>query len=122
MRDSKTGLAGGDEFGGAHTIVGSECDGCEFTPVEGRPQPTGRDGTPENFTILGTAPAQWHPDDSEWYDAWQPGHRGHAVMGYYQPFTFAETISLSKEAVQAIFPACARVSHRALASNWPPFQ
>ncbi len=79
-----TGLAEGDEFGAAHTIVGYECDGCEFTLVEGRPQPTGRDGTPENFTILGTAPAQWHPDDSEWYDAWQPGHRGHAVMGHYQ--------------------------------------
>ncbi|MGB0606159.1 MAG: N,N-dimethylformamidase beta subunit family domain-containing protein [Candidatus Latescibacterota bacterium] len=79
-----TGLAEGDEFGGADTIVGYECDGCEFTLVEGKPQPTGRDGTPEDFTILGTAPAQWHPDDSEWYDAWQPGHRGHAVMGYYQ--------------------------------------
>ena len=28
-------------------------------------------------------PAQWHPDDCEWYERWQPGRKGHAVLGTY---------------------------------------
>lgn len=80
-----TGLKRGDEFGGADTIVGYECDGCELEfRDDGLPYPTHRDGTPENFVILGTAPAQWHPDDCQWYDHWENGRKGHAVMGMYQ--------------------------------------
>jgi hypothetical protein len=52
-----TGLGYGDVLGAAATIVGYECDGCDFTYREGLPYPTGSDGTPENFVILGTAPA-----------------------------------------------------------------
>ena len=41
----------------ASTLVGYECDGCEFTYRDGLPHPTGEDGTPLDFEILGTAPA-----------------------------------------------------------------
>ena len=79
-----TELQTGDEFGGEDTIVGYECDGCEMVWQEGLPYATGNDGTPKNFQILATASARWHPEDSEWYEAWQPGHEGRAVMGLYQ--------------------------------------
>ena len=81
---SNTKLQVNDEFGGKDTIVGYECDGCEIEWREGLPYPTGNDGTPTNFHILATASAKWHPDDSDWYDAWQPGREGCAVMGLYQ--------------------------------------
>ena len=54
-----TGVVQGDEFGGKDTVVGYECDGCEFTLVDGLPVPTHRDGTPESFVILATCPAKW---------------------------------------------------------------
>src|SRR5215831_4889571 len=41
-----TGLKRGDRLGARGTIVGYECDGCEFTLKDGLPVPTGRDGTP----------------------------------------------------------------------------
>ncbi len=78
-----TGLKRGDEFGGKESIVGYECDGCEMKWKDGVPFPTGKDGTPETFQILGTAPAKWHPDDCEWYDQWKNGREGHAVLGTY---------------------------------------
>ena len=43
--------------GAAATVVGYECDGCDFTYRDGLPYPTGSDGTPDGFEILGTAPA-----------------------------------------------------------------
>ncbi len=78
-----THLKRDQEFGGKHTVVGYECDGCEMKMVNGLPEPTHRDGTPENFEILATAPARWHPDDSEWYERWEKGRTGHAVVGMY---------------------------------------
>jgi hypothetical protein len=78
-----TGLKRGDAFGGKDTIVGYECDGCQLERKDGLPVPTGRDGTPADFTILATAPARWHPDDCEWYERWQKGRTGHAVLGTY---------------------------------------
>ncbi len=47
----------GDLLGAGATVVGYECDGCDFTYRHGLPHPTGLDGTPEDFEILGTAPA-----------------------------------------------------------------
>jgi hypothetical protein len=79
-----TGLEPGDAIGGKHSVVGYECDGCEIEWREGLPFPSGSDGTPENFQVLGTAPARWHPDDCEWYDRWENGRDGHAVLGVYQ--------------------------------------
>ncbi|MCC7374458.1 MAG: hypothetical protein IT581_07365 [Verrucomicrobiales bacterium] len=78
-----TNLKRADAFGGKDTIVGYECDGCELTWTDGLPVPTHRDGTPETFEILATAPAQWHPDDCAWYDQWENGRKGNAVLGVY---------------------------------------
>ena len=78
-----TGLSRGEAFGGEYTIVGYECDGCEFEMVDGLPVAKGTFGTPQDFEILCTAPARWHPNDSEWYERWERGHEGAAVMGVY---------------------------------------
>ena len=78
-----TNLKRGDAFGGKDTIVGYECDGCELTMKDGLPVPTFRDGTPKTFEILATCPAKWHPDDSEWYERWEKGRVGNAVLGVY---------------------------------------
>jgi hypothetical protein len=78
-----TGLKQGEEFGGEHTVVGYECDGCEFTMEGGLPVPVGSHGTPKDFTILSTGSARWHPDDSVWYERWENGREGAAVMGVY---------------------------------------
>ena len=78
-----TGLKAGDKFGNKDTIVGYECDGCELVWKDGLPYPTHRDGTPENFQVLATCPARWHPDDCEWYEKWEKGRIGNAVLGAY---------------------------------------
>ncbi len=52
-----TGLGYGDLLGARAAVVGYECDGCDFTYRDGLPYPTGEDGTPTNFEILGSAPA-----------------------------------------------------------------
>ncbi len=99
-----TKLTYGDLLGADSTIVGYECDGCDFTTVDGLPVATGSDGTPLNFEILGTAPAahfQRHtaprppaahePSELEFIAARVFGTRddterlahGHAVLGTY---------------------------------------
>ena len=78
-----TGVKRGDTFGGKDTIVGYECDGCEFTMRDGLPVPTHRDGTPQSFVILGSCPARWAPDDCEWYEKWEKGRTGAAILGTY---------------------------------------
>jgi len=60
-----TALQWGDLLGAEHQVVGYECDGCEFTCQDGQPVPTGRDGTPENFQILASAPARLWDSDLE---------------------------------------------------------
>lgn len=78
-----TELKRGTEFGGKHTVVGYECDGCEMRWEDGLPFPTHRDGTPQGFEILATAPAKWHPGDSYWYDRFEKDRKGAAVVGTY---------------------------------------
>ncbi len=101
-----TGLGYGDVLGAAATTVGYECDGCDFTYRDGLPYPTGVDGTPPNFEILGTAPAAHltrttsvrptppdEPSEIEFIAARLFGDRsdenvdriahGHAVLGTY---------------------------------------
>ncbi|MFO0850058.1 MAG: DUF6605 domain-containing protein [Gemmataceae bacterium] len=81
-----TGLKRGDPFGAklpGYKVVGYECDGCELTWKDSVPSPTHRDGTPQGFEVLATAPARWHPDDSEWYERWEKGRTGNAVVGTY---------------------------------------
>lgn len=101
-----TGIGYGDVLGAAATIVGYECDGCDFTYRDGLPHPTGEDGTPDTFVILGTAPAAHftrttaarppkptEPAENEFIAARLFGTRdpaaveridhGHAVLGSY---------------------------------------
>jgi hypothetical protein len=78
-----TGGKPGDRFGGKDTVVGYECDGCELAWKGDLPAPTHADGTPENFEVLATCPARWHPDDCEWYEKWEKGRTGNAVIGTY---------------------------------------
>lgn len=76
----------GDAFGAKlpkYKTVGYECDGCELEWKDGLPFPTHRDGTPANFEVVATAPARWHPDDCEWYEKWEKGRTGQAVIGTY---------------------------------------
>lgn len=54
---AETGLSYGDLLGAEPVIVGYECDGCAFGFDKGLPYPTGEDGTPANFEIIGIAPA-----------------------------------------------------------------
>ncbi|MFE9453752.1 N,N-dimethylformamidase beta subunit family domain-containing protein [Streptomyces sp. NPDC006739] len=59
---SGTGLKTGDVFGREAALVGYECDGAAYElDAVGRPRPTGQDGTPEDFEILGIArlPPDW---------------------------------------------------------------
>jgi hypothetical protein len=55
-----TGLHYGDLFGSSQAVAAYEVDGCEWTlsAQDNLPVPTGRDGTPEDFTILATTPAR----------------------------------------------------------------
>ena len=101
-----TGLGYGDVLGAAATVVGYECDGCTFTYRDGLPYPTGEDGTPATFEILGTCPTQHftretaprppkpgEPSELEYIAARVFGTRepeamerirhGHAVLGAY---------------------------------------
>ena len=58
-----TDLEWGDLFGSERKIVGYECDGCDYELKDGLPIPTHRDGTPESFQILASAPARlWDTD------------------------------------------------------------
>jgi hypothetical protein len=77
-------LKKGDKLGGKNFIVGYECDGCEMVWKDGLPYPTHRDGTPKSFTILGTCPAKWHPDDCLWYERFEKDRVGNAVLGVYE--------------------------------------
>ena len=72
-----TDLGYGDLIGAGSVVVGYECDGCDFTCRDGLPEPTGLDGTPADFEILGLAPA--HPFDRGHLGA--PGGRGRTVRG-----------------------------------------
>jgi hypothetical protein len=78
-----TNLKRDTEFGGKDTIVGYECDGCEFVLENGLPIPTGSDGTPKDFLILASCPAKWHPDDSLWYERFPADRQGAAIFGTY---------------------------------------
>jgi hypothetical protein len=80
---AETGLKQGSAFGAKANIVGYECDGCELSWKDHLPSPTGRDGTPQNFEVLATCPARWHPDDCEWYEKWEKGRVGQSVIGVY---------------------------------------
>ena len=58
----------GDLLGHDAGIYGYEVDGCDFTFVEGRPEPTHTDGTPSTLQILAMGPAALVEEDH--------GHQG----------------------------------------------
>ena len=67
-----TGVTYGDLIGADAVTVGYECDGCHLEVRDGLPFPTGLDGTPSDFEILGLAPAE-HFDR---HNALRPVHEG----------------------------------------------
>jgi hypothetical protein len=77
-----TGLKAGDIIGQGdtigHAILGYETDAAQYTLVNGIAQPTGADGSPTNFTILGFA------DLTDWPDNGADGRAGYATMGIHQ--------------------------------------
>ena len=95
-------------------IVGYECDGCDFEMRDSVPTPTGTDGTPADFRILGIAPTQHfnrenaprppganEPSEVEgiamrMFGSAEPEHvarvaHGHATMGVHEPGGFVFT-------------------------------
>lgn len=89
-----TGLQRGDIFGDKDMVVNYECDGCDFHIRNGIPVPTYRDGTPETFQILGTAPASLSSADQSLemvskalygpHSTQQISQPGAAVLGTYE--------------------------------------
>ncbi|MFD3787190.1 N,N-dimethylformamidase beta subunit family domain-containing protein [Streptomyces cyaneofuscatus] len=60
---SGSGLRTGDSLGHGGALIGYECDGAAYEYDDaGRPRPTGQDGTPKDFEILGLAevPPDWN--------------------------------------------------------------
>lgn len=58
-------LLPGDLLGAEAAVIGYECDGCDMALEHGRPVPTGVDGTPRDFEIVGTAPAHlWTTEEA----------------------------------------------------------
>jgi N,N-dimethylformamidase beta subunit-like, C-terminal/FlgD Ig-like domain len=62
-----TGLVDGNEYGYSEWLVGHETDGAVLQWTNGIPHPTGADGTPLNYLVLGYSPASY----------------GNATMGMY---------------------------------------
>ena len=62
-----TGLVDGNEYGFTEWLVGYETDGAVVQFTGGIPHPTGIDGTPLNYLVLGYSPASY----------------GNATMGYF---------------------------------------
>ena len=59
-----TDLYYGDVLGGRPDCIAAyEIDGCDFTMRDGLPFPTGKDGAPENLSIIAMAPAIQHEED-----------------------------------------------------------
>jgi hypothetical protein len=108
-----TGLADGAVFGDAEDehLVGYECDGAHFDRADlrrGVPvRPTGEDGTPEDFAILGVGDAA--------ASGWGDGNRA-ATLGLHAPggsvFTGATT-DWARVLAQGN-PAVERITHNVL--------
>ena len=68
-RPSHWALAGsdlyyGDVLGAAPARIGTfEVDGCDYTFVDGLPQPTGKDHTPDDLEIIAMGPALAYEED-----------------------------------------------------------
>ncbi|CAN5509567.1 hypothetical protein BH10ACT1_BH10ACT1_12110 [soil metagenome] len=90
-----TGLEYGDLLGAKATVVGYECDGCDFTYRDGLPYPTGSDGTPEDFEILGTSPAASFTRETAARPP-KPGHRSELEFHAWRLFGTDEPAALAR--------------------------
>ena len=82
---SGTDLRYGDVLGAEPVVVGYETDGCALRLVDGRPEPTHEDGTPDSFVVLATSPARlWSnaPGDSDLPTVMQPGVYAETPAGH----------------------------------------
>ncbi|MYV98735.1 hypothetical protein GT354_10650 [Streptomyces sp. SID3343] len=80
-----TGLREGDLLGAEHALVGYECDGAALRrDARGTAVPTGEDGTPADFTILGVAELPEDPSTG-WHVALREHDAGTraATLGLY---------------------------------------
>ena len=73
-----TGLQRDDAFGGEHTIVGYECDGCEFALEDGCQYPREPMAPRRTLPILCTARRDGIQTTSVWYERWEKGREGAA--------------------------------------------
>ncbi len=107
-----TGLQDGDEFGATEHLVGYECDGALFDRADlsaGHPVvPTGEDGTPQDFVILGIGDCRT--------SGWGFGN-GAATMGLYHRggtvFT-AATTDWARVLTAGIEPAVEQITRNVL--------
>lgn len=105
-----TGLADGAVFGEKVAVVGYECDGAAFTiGPDGRPKPTGEDGTPRDFVIVATASV------GDWEGA-PAGPRSTGTMGYYERggLVFTAATTDWPRALEQGDPAVARITRNVL--------
>ena len=137
-----TDLRYGDLLGASDGVVGYEADGCELILEDGWLNPTGRDGTPKDFTVLATSPAHlWshgvgesdfperyrdldEPGDLEFTalrlfgDASEANTRrlanGNAVMGTYTRGGTVFTVGCTDWAYGLGDPAVARITRNVL--------
>jgi hypothetical protein len=100
---SGTDLRYGDVVGVEHCVVGYECDGCEMTMVDHLPVATGADGSPEGFTILGSAPARlWSVDAEAGVNEYPTGLQAMRTVGELQGVAHTLFGSASAENVNRI--------------------
>jgi hypothetical protein len=98
-----TDLRYGDVVGAEHCVVGYECDGCEMTMVDQLPVPTGADGCPDGFTILGSAPARlWSVDEEAGVNEYPTGLQAMRAVGELQGVAHTLFGSMSPENVKRI--------------------
>ncbi|MBI2709999.1 MAG: hypothetical protein HYX34_09925 [Actinobacteria bacterium] len=113
-----TGLADGDELAGPERLVGYECDGAHLDPAAGgRPQPSGTDGTPVDFEVLGMAPLS-----ERWQDR-PAGAAAVATLGVHRPggTVFSASTTDWPRVLQAGHPGVERITRNVLdALRLPP--
>jgi hypothetical protein len=98
-----TDLRYGDLLGGEHCVVGYECDGCELTLEDGLPTPTGADGCPPGFTVLGSAPARLYSVDPDaGVNEYPTGLQGMRTVGELQGMAHVLFGSTSPEHVRRV--------------------
>jgi len=107
-------------------LIGYECDGCDIDWVNDAPVATHRDGTPENFQILGLAPGRMPEYEAvvhskalfgrnDGYAPWGRDMRqGAAVLGLWTREGTVLTVGCTEWARQLDDPAVAQITRNIL--------